>query len=260
MKAVRRPLMPWQDSTVAVLGTVAVLMSSAEPLAAQLKPYAPTGTRVAKAPEKVAQKTVRVMEKDFARCVYGRAKSRSEQLLAHSDAGSIDYAGAGTSAKTLGDDFSLDECLSEAMTFDQGEVEMRFSPPLLVNLLAEEAYLATGPKPLTIPQNGVETVARNFVSTADDLDHARVVAAFSDCVVFTDIADSDALVRTLPATADEQAVIRKLTPALGQCVMEGQSISLTPANIRTFVADGLWARAHYGTTVVAPAPAEGVRK
>ncbi len=137
------------------------------------------------------------------------------------------------------------------MPAEQKEVALAIKSVRLANLLAEEAYLAGNSGPLSIPAGGAEFVDRALVSTGEDLGSARTMAAFGDCVSFHAPADADALLRTQPASSEEIEQIRKMAPTLGECVMAGQNVSLTPTTIRAVVAYGQWSRFHYGTKAVA---------
>lgn len=232
-------------------------MLSCAPMAAhaQLKPEAPTGSLLKRPPEKVPYREARFIIKGFAQCIFSRNRAVALKLLADSDPRAIDYGAVGVDSKKLGDELGMDDCLGTMMLGPDGEMGMKITVPALRNLLAEEAYLAANDKPLTIPEGGQEMVERSFVSAGDELVKAKGLAAFSDCITFNDVADSDGLLRTNPATKDEMSVIQKLVPALGGCLTAGQQLSLTPATIRSVIADGLWSRYHYGTKVVTPAEA-----
>jgi hypothetical protein len=223
------------------------------PLSAQLEPETPTGSRVKRAPTKVANRDARLIQKEVARCIINHVRTKAEAFLAHSDSASVDYVGAGFGAKKATDVLWLSECLGEAATLDMNAVSMRIPTPLLRNLLAEELDLAGNSKPIAIPQGGQESVARLFVTAESQRGAALAVADFADCITFADPAGADALLRTGPATADESGAVRKLMPALSACVVAGQNLALTPGSIRSVVADGMWSRYHYGTKVVAAA-------
>lgn len=209
------------------------------------------GSRIAKGPETVRADLVRKMQKGLARCIYRRHQELADRYLLSSDPINVDFELLGIEIRDLHDKFSLSKCLSDAMRENQSTVSMKFDLRLFRPLLAEEAYLDRNRQPLLLSADADEFLSdRIFVSTGD-LARAKGVAAFADCVVYHAPADSDALLRTGPASVDENEAVRKLVPGLSKCLVEGQEVSLTPLRIRTLVAEGLWARSHHSSAVAA---------
>jgi hypothetical protein len=113
--------------------------------------------------------------------------------------------------------------------------------PALRAMMLERSYLAHNP---TVPAwlgKAASPPIRRFVSSGPDLPRAQVAAAFADCVVTAAPREADALIRTLPDSEAEKAAIRPLVPHLAPCITEGMQVSLQPAQLRSLVADGLWA-------------------
>lgn len=147
----------------------------------------------------------------------------------------------------------LEECMDQRHLDYNADVRsarlaMSFTPGRLRALLQEEAYLGEQDQgAIVIPQDAGELTLRQYVSTGEDATRARGVGNFSDCIVHRDAAGADALLRTQPASAEEDRAARSLAPVLGTCLIQGQTIEFTPASIRAMAADGLWSRLVYGS-------------
>ncbi len=219
---------------------IAAMMLSGIPAAhAQLKPETLTGSRIAVDPKAVEQKAAGIVRKNFARCVYARSAKPVTALLNNSDISAVSVEAAGI--KNIVKELGLDDCLSREVGYNQNALGMKFSPIFFRDLMAEEAYLAANKNVPVLPQP-VPPAPYKFVTTGNGLKVAMGLAEFADCVVVTDIANADALVRTMPASDDEKAIARAMAPALGECLTEGQQVSLTPATIRALTAYALWTR------------------
>jgi hypothetical protein len=121
---------------------------------------------------------------------------------------------------------------------------MKFSSETLRDMMAEEAYLAKNRTAPSLPASPAAPppLQTTYVSTGDSLASAQGMVDFTDCTVLRDPAGADALLRTMPASEDERAAASALAPALGACLFEGQSVSLTPRSIRGFIAYAMWNR------------------
>ncbi len=132
-------------------------------------------------------------------------------------------------------------------------------PGALRTLLMEEAYLAkypgTKPKPL-VDEKGEPAVAppRIYASKGDLLVQAVAYAQLADCTAANGPELADAVLRTGAGLPDERTAAVALAPVIGQCVQEGQNITLTPEVIRGLAAEGLWQR-YVSTSMPAQASA-----
>ncbi|MGZ2412086.1 hypothetical protein ACUXST_001507 [Sphingomonas sp. F9_3S_D5_B_2] len=68
----------------------------------------------------------------------------------------------------------------------------------------------------------------------------NAMESFGDCVVAQGDGAVLALVRSRVASADEATAVQALTPALGQCVAEGDTVELDVGTIRQVLAFGLY--------------------
>lgn len=207
---------------------------------AQTKPNGDANSAAQDDSEIVPPEQARVLLKDFARCAYRSNPTVAKQYVAASDTRSLDHFSMRN--VDLAKSMDFEECLGEQARPNDEQMIARLPKMVIRALLVEEAYLAANPKPPVLAQGATETTTRHFVSVNNILVRAQSDAAFADCIVFHDLALADALVRTLPGSKTESNTARALAPTLGRCLPAGQTMAFSPANIRVFVADGLWAR------------------
>lgn len=207
---------------------------------AQLKPEQQTGSHIPVSPQAVQGAEAGLIKKAFARCIYKSNTKAAVAILSHSDSMLIDLKGANIA--DLSGALNMSDCLGEQAGATQNALGFKFKRDMLRGLLSEEAYLSGHSAVPTLPVGGSESTGRNFVSEGENLAKARALAAFSDCIVFTDVGRADALLRTMPESVGERAAARALAPTLGKCLDQGVQFSMTPTSIRVYVADGLWNR------------------
>ena len=174
----------------------------------------------------------------FASCVYRRSPDCVIRLLDNSDPTSLDLEGAGLNGLNLTAKLNLESCLGKEATADR--VQLKVDLGTLAEMFAEPAYLAANPVPPGWLLGDFPLVERRFVSKGKQLAVARGLADLGDCMVKGDPVQSDALIRTNVASAEELRAAQALAPAIGPCVYAGQTVTLTPANIRRWAASGLW--------------------
>lgn len=224
--------------TMLLLGLLACIAPAAA--FGQLKPEAPTGSHIPVPPEAVTAKEAGFIAKAFARCIYENNRKAAAAVLAHSDALTVDLPAA--QITDLNRTFHMPVCLGKQARETDSALGFKFGRQVLRRMLTEEDYLAGHLSAPTLAAGTVELIDRNYVSDGDNLRRAREVGTFADCVVFNDVAGSDALLRTVPASTGERAAARALVPALGKCLEQGAQLSMSPESIRVYVADGLWNR------------------
>jgi hypothetical protein len=188
-----------------------------------------TGSRIDTAPRSVSthdiesdNAAVRVMNK-FARCVANRDRTKTAALLA------MPYLSP-EQTKSIYAFFDRDDaCLGI------GDRELRFKPPVVLGGLAEGLIFKTYKK---------IDVARFAGMTDETMDAAglaprNVWEDFGQCLVRRDPALAFDLMESTPASPGETAAVGKLKPHLGLCLIEGNTLNLTPMAIRSIVAVGL---------------------
>lgn len=233
-----------------IVGSIvaACAMAVAVPVSAQIEPSAPTGTRLKQKAEPMGTRDARQIQREFAGCVYRRRSKEAERLLRHSDFLNIDMEALNTSAATFENTLRMKDCLGRAAPGRLRGIGMTYTLSSLRAMLTEAAYLENRDEPFTITEaDEVFLTDRPFVE-AEDMDSAKILAGFADCVVHSAPVETDALVRTEPDTTEETNAIQALVPFLGPCLPAGNEIALTVASIRSIIADGLWARHAYAGT------------
>lgn len=206
---------------------------------AQLKPEMQTGSLVPVNPKALKAKDAGVVRKGFARCIYRAAPAKAAALLENSDAVSVDLAAA--KIKNVNDELQMSRCLGNQISASESALGLKFSPPVLRDMLAEEAYLARNRTPPQVPPAPV-AIAPKFVSSGFDLTIAQSLIAMTDCAILANIGDADAILRTPPASPAERAAAVALAPALGKCLPQGQRVAFDQANIRSRIAYAMWNR------------------
>ena len=225
-----------------VSGLILGAALAASPVYAQLEPETQLGSRIPVKPRSVEPDQAGRIKQAFARCLFLKQPIKIAALLYHSDPLSIDGEAAGFKGENLSKDLGMDGCLGDQVGFDQLALSMKTSSAVIRAMLQEAAYLALFQRAAQLAPDAAEDVGRLFISTGEQLPSARAMGFFADCVVFRDASGADNVLRTLPDSAEERAAAKALAPALGACLVEGQTLSLKPANIRIFAADGLWTR------------------
>ena len=224
-----------------VIALVAAIvgMGTAMSAQAQLKPETQTGSLIADQPHGLDAKQAGIVRKQFAQCVFQSAKPKALALLEHSDTATIDLQGSGI--KNVVKDLNMERCLGEQVLIDERALGMKFGHDVLRDLMAEEAYLA---KNSVAPRLAADAspLKLNIVSTGSQLIMAQELATFGDCAIRRDVAGADALLRTMPGGEAERGAAAALAPALGACLVAGQTVTLKPANIRALVAHAMWSR------------------
>ncbi|WP_338465856.1 hypothetical protein RXV95_09745 [Novosphingobium sp. ZN18A2] len=218
------------------------LISSAPALAHDeqhpLNPESQIGTRFKQKPNSLDEAQRRELVNYVALCVQKSVPQRTDWYLRNSDDKSYVKP---KGSHNIGTFLVVDYCLGDTMIGATKERGLSTSQSAMRGLLAEQAYLANRRTYIAPPPDSV-VPARTFVATGDDLPIARGLAQFEDCIAMTDPAGADALLRTKPASIDEDTAARALAPALGKCLPKGQTLSFTAQSVRSFAAEGMWQR------------------
>ena len=181
----------------------------------------------------------------FAMCVRRRAPDRAAALLASEP----DSRDEGRLAMVIAT--AYDACLQDrrVLSFDTG---------LLRGQLAELAFrddaalrdrarrlAATAPVKPDLAQ--IERSAAAVAATYRETHYAQAFrAAFARCVAAASPQTVTALFDTDPASAAERAVLMKAGDTLMQCMPEGVSYHIVPAELRPYLMSNLYYRAAAG--------------
>lgn len=234
-------------ATAAMLATPVVAQDNADTVGRN--DNLQTGSRFKRQSEAADVTEARIMQKDVARCVVYRNKKLSRELLANSDTVSIDfYKIDNLDADGLFDELDVGDCLGRAAKYGTLSIRMNIPFRTLRNLMAEEVYLMDQVGPLDLAGDAPEYLGNRYYATGR---HPAAVATakLSDCLTHNDAAGSDALLRSRPGSGDEEEAMEALFPALVTCAGEGiADAEIDTSMVRTVIADGMWARMHYGPT------------
>ncbi len=203
----------------------------------------PTGTRVERPVDSQAMPANdqrRVLGKAM-KCIYAWEPRRLEAFLDASDSVSVDYEKLGLPTRNWMNVFHVETCFERAVELEEANTYyLQYQDWHFRAMVLPYVYLGRHPSPPAWLTAWPGDPERRYVSTERRLAGAMVAASFSDCVVKAAPALADQFLRTEAASVEERAAIRALVPYLSPCIAEGQTVELKPANLREFIADGLW--------------------
>ncbi|MXO72288.1 hypothetical protein [Alteraurantiacibacter buctensis] len=229
---------PASLALVAFLGSIA---GSAQAQNTQ-NVYRPTGTRIISQTEQADLQDGRRLLKLVGACVVGRFPAEAVALLRTGNPEAVAYAEAGVRDQDTQSPIALAQCLHEALNGTQVTMTMRIPERNLRLTLAEAAYLRRHSAPLGLSADSPVVLAGRPVLIGSTPEQSTAMGQFADCLVFHAPAEADALLRGPTGGDSERDNARALAPAIGQCLAEGQEVNFTPAILREYAADGLWAR------------------
>lgn len=219
-----------------------------------LSPDLQTGSRFLREPQTAQESDARQMQKALARCIFYANKDEVRDLLANSDFQFIDFAATSFDRQDFFDQLGFGNCLERAMTHSQYKIHVSMLYSTLRNLLAEEVYLYDNEvAPVRAPS--APTVIKARYAFTDGGARARAMAEVADCITYRNAAGADAFLRQVPGTSDEGDAIEALGPTLLTCLETDEAPKLSTSLVRQLVADGLWARSHYGSGAAAQSAA-----
>ena len=206
------------------------------------------GSRFERQPEKSPDRYAKAFIEAFKHCYYKNFAERADKFLIQSDAYTDDIPKGTIDRLTL-----RPNKWSAGCQYDQRgtaiESNLSINTRALRYMMAEAAYLYRYPDtaPAGMSPDSEATapnwnVSRRYTSTGEDLGKARFFGDFADCIVAKDPRGADRLVRSEIESPEERAAAMGMVDALGDCLVAGNELELTPANIRSFAADGLWQR------------------
>lgn len=184
----------------------------------------------------------------FRHCYYKNFPDRSEAFLAQTDAysegipaGTVDRHSLRSNKWSAGCQYDTRATVLKS--------QMSFNTRALRYMLAEGSYIFHFPDappadiaPDTAASAPDWNVDRVYVSTGESRGKARFFGDFADCIVAKDPVGADRLLRTELQSSEERAAAMAMVDALGACLVAGNELELTPENIRSFAADGMWQR------------------
>jgi hypothetical protein len=188
------------------------------------------GSRIDRAPGSVGavesedQATARRVMRRFSGCV-ARARRRWAETAVQ-----LPIHGAEQNSYIARHLSGEDDCMGYS------GAELRFQPALVVGGMAEELiethYRSADLGPVA-QLSDAELEARGLMPRNGNED-------FAICVVRRDPVLVRELLRTTPATPREMDSARRLTPHLGHCLYQGQTMNFHPSALRTLLAPSLY--------------------
>jgi hypothetical protein len=189
----------------------------------------PTGTGSSRPSDTGSAEVVREAEASramdqFARCLARQNRWRAEAALALPYLSKEQSLAAANLVKGSG------ACLG------RGAVAFSFTPRALMGGLAERFILDR------FKQSDLERVAR-FSETevaAAGLVPRNAAEEFGLCVALRESKNIHALISTPPASDEEGSIIAQITPQLGPCLFEGETVSINREAVRSILSVGLY--------------------
>lgn len=137
-----------------------------------------------------------------------------------------------------------------------GGASLNMTPRILRGHLAQALYLnrfSDGPP--AMPDAAREIPADAYIArvTGAADRESEIIRVFGECMATRHAVAVDGLLRTDVETDEESAALAALTPEMGPCLWNGQSIAFSRESLRAALADGL-----YRMTIAAPAAGGGV--
>lgn len=216
------------------------------------------GTRFKLAEEAVDTSDMRIMQKKIIRCTASGDRNLAREILQKSDPVTIDHAQLSIEYGAMMDKMNFDRCMARAMPRNARMMRIRFLNSVVRNALAEEIYLYENKEPLVIAEGDLEYLDNRYYAGGRPYAMAEVPARLADCIVYRAPEKSHEFVGTNPTSSGEREAAEALSQTVNECLPGGDGeVSLSLAQLRAYVADGLWSRSYYGGTRNGEVAAEG---
>lgn len=215
---------------IVALALFAALAWAPPPKSTNPDPYEPDRKQVALDDDKAR----RFMD-DFARCIADRRARNAAAIL------SLQYGSKQQSDAASALASNQADCLGPY----SGDLELSFNAPSLAGGMAEYFILHPG-KIADLRRRDPQSFA--YVEPAG-------IEDFGACVVEEDSAGVETLIKSEVGSGAESAAGDALGPALGQCISEGQTLSLDRGALRQLLAVALYKHIAIPPPVAAPASA-----
>jgi hypothetical protein len=251
------------------IGLIAGAAFGRAPVMAQLKPQAPTGSRIMRNPDEARLEETRRIMADFARCTVKRHRAEAVSYVLDPARHTPDER-----PKKLADSYCLinltilknaDVALvlpGDMMRYAIADVLLAEEFPSFSPNLIENAAPLNHPQPNPsdfTPKPGKRYTPEQLQRIAEARVRALVRVAFAqygECVVRTDPVGSHALINSKASSPQEFGAIQALMPAFAECLPEGQQFKSNAAMLRGVVAVNFYRLAHAPKAL----PAAGVQK
>ena len=233
---------------ISALAAFIALTTVSEPVAAQMKGEQQVGSRIARQPRDAGNYHTGQFRDALKRCYYATYTSAADKFLAASDPATEAYPADTIDTRTFRDTRWSKYC-NHGLNPTIFKRQMSMSPSSFRYMMLEAAYLdkfptglPTDAAPVTAEASAPWGVSRRYVSSGDDASKALFAGDFADCIAARDPSGADRILRTSYASKEEREAAEALVPTLGACLVDGSELPLSPVNIRSFAADGMWQR------------------
>lgn len=204
------------------------------------------GTRFQVQLEAMEGDEMRVFMKRIGRCLARSDRELSARILENSDPVDIDYDAVGMEFGEIGEELNMGRCIGQSMPPSARYMRINYTGALIRGMLAEEMYLYANDEAPAIPEGApVDLENRFFVGGMGSLE-AVYRARIADCVVFNASELSHQFLDSNPNSKDEREAAQALAPVFDTCIDSEEQLTFTLAQMRPFLADGLWSRSQYG--------------
>lgn len=216
------------------------------------------GSRFKLAEVPVEHDKMRVFQKRIAKCAAIGNRKNARELLEKSDPERIDYDELSKEYDVFMEEFGIGRCIGRAMPASARMMRINFSGKTMRNLMAEEIYLYDNKKPIEIGEGEPEQLPNRYYTGGGPYMMAKIPAELADCIVHREPGKAHALLKSTPASKKEKAAAEALYPVVSDCLPgEDDEVSFSLAQLRAYVADGLWSRSHYGKLASGSVTVEG---
>ena len=219
------------------------------------------GSRFKIAEEAIDNSDMRTMQKRMMRCTANENREVAREILQKSDPVTIDHDALSMDYEAMMGKMNFDRCMARSMPRNARMMRIRFQNSVVRNALAEEVYLADNKQPPVIGKDDPEYLANRFYYGGEPYLMAEVPARLADCIVYRAPVAAHEFLGTNPASSGERQAAEALSATVDACLPEGEEpVSLSLAQLRAYIADGLWSRSHYGNAPAFNVTVEGEDK
>ena len=206
------------------------------------------GSRFKIAEEAMGSSDMRKFQKKAIKCTVSGDRDLARELLMNSDPATIDPRELSVDYGEMMDKMNFDRCMVRAMPRNARMMRVRIDPTVMRNLFAEEIYLYDNDDPPVIGEGAPEYLANRFYAGGQPYTMAEVPARLADCIVYRAPVRAHEFLKTNPTSSGERKAAEALSPTVSECLPgEDSEVSFSLAQLRAYVADGLWSRSYYGS-------------
>lgn len=207
------------------------------------------GSRFKMTEEAVDRGDMRKIQKKMMRCTASGDWDLARELLTKSDPANTDYEALSVDYETMLDKMNFDRCMIRAIPQRASMMSLRMNPATMRSAFAEEVYLQDNDEAPVIREGDPEYLDNRFYVSGEPYIMAEVPARLADCIVYRAPVKAHEFLDANPTSKGEREAAEALGPTVSECLPgDDAEVSFPISQLRAYVADGLWARTHYGAT------------